>query len=303
MATGCRSESGQGKSVEGLTTRGFPDWAVGMALMKSRRGAVDPVTLTIVAVCAILAVPNWRPWNWGKPKPPSAELVAAQGKQADAEAKAKALAGQLAAIQAANEAKKSEQLAYTHEMVTGAIEANSKAPESTERAITDSFLQRADIGFNTAIGKLDPALREEVIGIVAQLRSGDLAKIEAAKAMLAEKDKELAESAKARTELAAAKTVTEQKLVVAEADRLKKTETVTKLTAEVVTYANKSYAKEQEAGSLGATVEKLFWGLGILVGAYVLIHVLLPLWAQSYPQIGWLQKVAALGKNLTTSHV
>lgn len=271
--------------------------------MKSNRGAVPVILIYVVGALALTQlVPNWRIGNLFKKGPPSKELVAAQAAQQQAEASAKRLADQLAAIQAANEAKKLEQLSYTHEMVTGAIESNSKAVDSTEKAITDSFLQRADIGFNAAIGKLDPALREEVIGIVAQLRSGDLAKIEAANAMLAEKDKELTEATKARTELAAQKVVVDQKLTVAETDRLKKTEAVTKLTAQVVTYANKSYAKEEEAGSLGALVTKLVWIVVILVLAYLGIHWILPNIAQSFPDNARLQAFNKKMLQLTTGH-
>lgn len=272
--------------------------------MRNIRGVIDPVTLVVVGLVALMAaVPNFRPSSWFKKGPPTAELVAAQEAAKVAQAKADALAVQLAAVKASDEAKKTEQLTYTHEMVTGAIESNSKAPESTEKAITDSFLQRADIGFNAAIGKLDPALREEVIGIVAQLRSGDLARIKAAEDMLREKDKELANESAARIQLAKDKTATEQKLATAEADRLAKTEKVTKLTGQVVSYANKSYEKEKEAGSFSALVDKLVFVLVFLAGGYILIHVLLPLWAQSYPGIGWLQKVAAFGKNVTTAHM
>lgn len=271
--------------------------------MRSRRGAVDPVSLVVIGLVAILAVPNWRPWNWGKKAPPTAELVAAQKDAAQAKATAAALQARVDAIAVQNEVKKQEQLTYTHQQLIGAIESNAKAPDSLERAITDAFLQRADIGFNAAVGKLDPALREEVIGIVAQLRSGDQAKIAAANAMLAEKDKELNEATVARVKLEADAVIVKAQRDKAQAEAAKKSANETKLTAQVVSYANKSYEKEKEAGSLGATVEKLFWILGFCVGGYILIHFFLPLWAQSYPNIGWLQKVAAFGKNITTAHV
>lgn len=270
---------------------------------KTIRGAVDPVTLIVVAVVAMLAVPNWRPSNWFKKGPPTITLAEAQAKQAAADKAVADLQAQVAALRAADEAKKSSQLGYTHEMVAGAIESNAKAPDSTEKAITDSFLQRADIGLNAVLGKLTPEVQAEVVAIVAQLRSGDQAKIAAANAMLAEKDRELNQATADRTKLAGEKQAAEQKLNVAEADRLAKTEKVTKLTAEVVSYANKSYENEKQAGSFGAMVDKLVWILVLLVGGYIVIHVLLPLWAQSYPGIGWLQKVAAFGKNITTAHL
>lgn len=219
----------------------------------NNRGFALETYLIIAAVIGLTQlVPALRPPNWFKKGPPTAELVKAQKEAADAKAQAAALQGRVDALANQNEVKKTEQLNYTYEMVTGAITSNAASPDSTEKAITDAFLQRANLGFNAVLGKLDPALKAEVISIVAQLRSGDQEKIKAAQAMLAEKDKELANETAARVKIEADAVVVKDKLAVANNVVAAKTANETKLTAQVVSYADKSYAKEKEAGSLAA---------------------------------------------------
>lgn len=214
--------------------------------------AFETVLIIVCLVGGSQLVPNFRPANWFKKGPPTAELVAAQAAAADATARAAGLQARLDATARQDAEKKDSQVSYSHEMVTGAIEANSHAPDSTEKAITDSFLQRADIGLNSAIGKLPPELRAEVVSIVAQLRSGDQEKIRAANAMIAEKDKQLSAASEARVKLEADHASVQKQLVTANAEKDKKAAVETKLTAQVVSYSDKAYAKEKEAGSLAA---------------------------------------------------
>lgn len=265
----------------------------------------EAVTLIIVILGLLGAtqlVPNFRPSNWFKKGPPTAELVAAQKKLDDADSRAKAAQLQLDKIVAENSAKKDTQIGYSQQMVAGAIESNSHAPESTEKAITDAFLQRADIGLSSAIKPLDPALKAEVISIVAQLRSGDQEKIKAANAMLVEKDKQLQQAATDRVKLEAdARTVTAEKVSIAkERDGLK--EVVAATQTQVVAYADTAHEKEKEAGSLGALVHKLVWVVGVIVAIVIFANWILPSLAQEFPGIGWLVALNKTTKSVTSAH-
>lgn len=267
------------------------------------RAEVVTVLLVVLGLLGLSqAVPNFRIANLFKKGPPTKELVAAQKAAADADARAKAAEERVAKIAAENEVKKNSQIDYSHEMVVGAIESNSHAPDSTEKAITDAMLQRADIGLTSAIGKLTPELRAEVIGIVAQLRSGDQEKIKAAEAMLAEKDQELeqATAERAKLEVEAKTAKTERDAAVKESVAVH--EVVAAKTAQVVAYADKAAANEKEAGSLGALVTKLAWVVGFLLAVILFANCVLPSLAQEFPGIGWLVSLNKLTKSLTSAH-
>lgn len=269
----------------------------------NRRGEVATVVLIILGLLGMSQfVPNFRVTNLFKKGPPTAELVAAQKKADEADKKVATLEQKVQQIEAENQAKKDTQITYSHQMVAGAMDANSHAPESTEKAIIDAFLQRADIALDSAIGKLDPALRTEVIGIVAQLRSGDQEKIKAANAMLAEKDKELSQATAARVQLEAEKTVTVNQRDSAMKEAAAVKELVAAKQAQVVSYADKAYAKEREAGSLGALVEKLGWIVGIIIFVIIFANWILPSLAQEFPGIGWLVALNKTIKSLTSAH-
>lgn len=272
--------------------------------MKSnQRGEVVTIVLVILGLAGLSQlVPNFRPSNWFKKGPPTAELTAAQKKADDADKKVSDLQHQVQTLETAQAAQKDTQVNYSHEMVTGAIEANNHAPDSTEKAIVDSFLQRADIGLNSAVGKLDPALRTEVINIVAQLRSGDVEKIKAAQDMLAEKDKELAAATTARAKAESDTKTATTKLDAAVKDAATTKELVTAKQAQVVAYADKAFAQEKEAGSLSALVGKLEWILfvGVLILAFA--NWILPSLAQEFPGIGWLVALNKTIKSVTSAH-
>lgn len=269
----------------------------------NQRGEVGTVLLVVLALIGLSqAVPNLRPSNWFKKGPPTAELVAAQQKADQADKKVAELEHKVQSLEVEKAAQKDSQVNYSHEMVTGAIEANSHAPESTEKAIVDSFLQRADIGLNSAIGKLDPALRAEVVNIVAQLRSGDVEKIKAANAMLAEKDKELALATATRLKLEAEKQTVTTKLDAAVKEAATVKELVAAKTAQVVSYADKAFQREKEAGSLGALVEKMGWVIAGIVLVIILANWVIPSLAQEFPGIGWLVALNKTIKSLTSAH-
>lgn len=273
-------------------------------MKNNNRGAVPVIVLYLLGAALLSqAVPNFRLTNLFKKGPPTAELVAAQKKADDAEARAVAAQAKLNALVLDAEAKKDNQIVYSHEMVQGALESNGHAPDSTEKAITDSFLQRADIGLNVAVGKLDPALRAEVIGIVAQLRSGDQEKIRAAQAMLAEKDRELTQATADRVKLEGEVNGVKTELATAVKETAQIKEVVAKKQAEVITYADKARAQEKEAGSLGNLVRKLAWGLGILALLYIVANWVLPSLAQEFPNAAKLQKLNQAVKSVTSAHL
>lgn len=262
--------------------------------------------VTLIVLLAVLGatqlVPNWRIDNWFKKGPPTKELTEAQKKLDAADKRAVEAEANLQRLVEANAAKKDNQIVYSHEMIAGAIESNSHAPDSTEKAITDAFLQRADIGLSSALKPLDPALKAEVVSIVAQLRSGDVEKIKAANAMLAEKDKQLAQATIERAKLEQEATVAKAQVVTAEKEKAALKEVVATKQNQVILYADKAREKEVEAGSFGATVQKLGWGLGILTALYILANWVLPSLAQEFPNARLLVGLNKTVKSVTSAH-
>lgn len=262
--------------------------------------------MTLIVILAVLGatqlVPNWRIDNWFKKGPPTKELTETQAKLDAADKRAAEAQANLDRLVAANEAKKETQIVYSHEMIAGAIESNSHAPESTEKAITDAFLQRADIGLSSALKPLDPALKSEVITIVAQLRSGDVEKIKAANAMLAEKDRQLNEAKAARQKLEAEAVVAKGEIAVAINEKAALKEVVAAKQTQVIAYADKAREKEVEAGSFSATITKLGWACGILLAIFIFANWILPSLAQEFPNARLLVGLNKTVKSVTSAH-
>ncbi len=262
--------------------------------------------VTLIVLLAVLGatqlVPNWRIDNWFKKGPPTKELTAAQAKLDAADKRAIDAEATLQKLVSANEAKKETQIVYSHEMIAGAIESNSHAPDSTEKAITDAFLQRADIGLASALKPLDPALKAEVVSIVAQLRSGDVEKIKAANAMLAEKDRQLTEAKTARVKLEAEAVVAKAEILTATKEKAALKEVVAAKQTQVIAYADKAREKEVEAGSFASTITKLAWVCGILLSIFIFANWILPSLAQEFPNARFLVGLNKAIKSVTSAH-
>lgn len=227
--------------------------------MKTKqRAEIATIILIVVGVLgATQIIPNWRVSNWFKKGPPTAELRAAEESAAKAKAELAALQAQLAAKQAAEDAAKTSQVQNAQFNVTGiplALEGEAQTPGVV---LATTLANNALLGLNSAIGGLPADQQAQIKLIVAQIRSSDLKQIEAGKAALAAKEAELGAVTSER-EVLKAQIGPMQQLVKAADDKVQAANAIVLAkTDQVVTYADKAFAKEKEAGSLKALGDNL----------------------------------------------
>ncbi len=263
--------------------------------------------VTILIVLAGLAltqlVPNWRVSHLFQKGPGTKQLAEAQAKLDQLKADSDAAVAKLKAAQDEALAKQREQVAYSQQMELGAIAALKRAQPSPEVILAAGFLDRASNGLRAAIGDLPPSRQAEIMAIVEGALSAKQAEVDQAKALLAQRDKDLAaETAQRKMVEAQIPKLTEQVAVksneVAAAQAV-----VTTKTAQVVEYANQAAAEKKENGSLGALLTKLGWVVGILLFIFIFANWILPSLAQEFPNAAGLQKFNKAIKSITSAHV
>lgn len=262
-----------------------------------------PVLYVLGALAATQLVPNWRLSNLFAKGPGTAQLTEAQKKLDQLQADSTAALAKLKSAQDEALAKQQEQIRYSQEMEAGAVEALKRAPVSTEVTLASGFLTRANAGLSAAIGNLPQAQQAEIMAIVEGALSSKQAEVDAAKATLAQRDKDLAgETAQRKLleaqipPLTAAVAAKEKQVIAAQS-------VVTAKTAQVVAYADKAAKEAEESGSLGALVERLGWILGTVVMVLIFANWILPSLAQEWPGIGWLVALNKTVKSVTSAHV
>lgn len=274
--------------------------------MKSTRGAIDPLTLTIMGGSLALGLfwPNLRPWNWPmfQPKPPTAALASAQADLEKARAEAAAAQAALAAAQQAELERKDAQLRYAQQMAAGATESLTRATPEPAVQLALSLLDRTNHGLAAAIGDLPSAQQAEILRVVAESLSGLSADLAKANATLAARDRELAIATTERADLRAQLPALQNKLAEKETIAATATATVAKKTQEVVAYAEQVAAKEREAGSLTAQVNSLGRILLIVALGYLFVHFVLPSLAQEFPGSRVLSYVNKAAKSIASAH-
>lgn len=237
----------------------------------SSRGAVDPVTLTLIVVLGLTGakLAGWHPLDAFKKKPPTEQLTQLQAERDAAVKAAEEARAKAEAVAKAEREKTEAEVRDGQQYVAGAAAAIAAVPDehrTVDVQIADSFLQDAQVRFAAAVGDLPKPMREEILRLWQQLRSGSEKEIAEAKRQLAQKDAEFAalqaETDRLRVELP----VWREKAVKAEETAKEAQSKVTVATNEVKTWAQKTQKVLSERSSLVASLERLaLWGVGIYV--------------------------------------
>lgn len=267
------------------------------------RGIVPVILLYALGALALTQlVPNWRLPALFAPKPPMVELAKAQADLAAAKAAADAAEAKLVAAHAAEQAKTTDQLRYSQQMASGARLAVAKAPVSAEVTLAGGLLDRAVKGLESAIGALPADRQAEIIQIVNDALSAKQAEVDAAKAQLAVRDRDLAVATAEKAAVQAQIPVLAAQVAKADAAKATAEGVVTAKTQEVVNFATKLADKEKEAGSFSALVGKLETVLIVLLALAAFAYFLLPCLAAEFPQFKLLVLLNRTVKSLTCAH-
>ena len=272
-------------------------------MTNTSKGVIPVVYIVVIALGgAALLVPSWHLPAFLQKKPPVAQLSQAEVDLAKSKADLSAAQAKLDAARAAETQKTHEQIVYSQQMVAGVPVALAKAPQIPEVVLASQLAQRAQVGLAAAIGDLPPDKQAEITAIVGQALSAKQAEVDAAKAALAVKDAELAQTTQAKKALEASIPPLQQAVVTARADVAVKDATVAEKTQEVASWAEKKAASDAKAGSLDAyagNLVRILLAIGIL---YILVHVCLPSLAQEFPTSSWLVGINKVTKSLTSAH-
>lgn len=275
--------------------------------MRSNRGAIPVVVWAVLAVLGVgaVAVPNLNPVTWFK-KDKIAEadknLQQAQAELKKAQDDARTAQGALLASQKAERDKQINQIAYAQQMAAGASNALQNATQEPPVKLALSLLDRTNNGLAAAIGALPADKQAEIIKIVSDSLSGVQAKLDDAKAKLAEKDKELAVTTNERDGLKARIPTLEADLKAKDGSVATLTLTVAQKAQALTAVAEKVQAEVKENGSLGAQVDNLGRLLLVLGLIYVLAHYILPALSAEFPQVRLLQGINRTVTSFVSAH-
>lgn len=267
------------------------------------RGIIQVWLLYVVGAAALTQlVPNWRIQNLFSKGSGTAELAKAQADlKAKSDAAAQAEAHYNAAI-ADFQAKKTDELRYSQQMIAGIPAALRRAPASAEVTLASSLAERASKGLSAAIGDLPADRQAEIMAIVDGALSAKQAEVDAAKAQLAIRDHDLAVTDAAKKALEVQIPVIKAQADSAEKAKDAAQNVVSLKTQEVVAYADEAARQKKEAGSFSALFEKACWVVGLIVVVVVFFNFLLPLIAAEFPACGWLATLNKIGRSLTSAH-
>lgn len=260
----------------------------------------------LVAIGAFLFGPSFHLPNLFAKKPPIAQLSTAEADLAAARAAQLKAEAALAAAKVQEAAKTAAQLDYAQQFAAGTSLALGRVPaeqQTPEVKLATDMAQRANAGLAAARGQLPPEAQAEIQRLVDQALSAVMAERDAYKAAVIQKDAALQSATQDKAALAVQIPVLQATVTTAKAETAARDAKTQELTKEVSVWAEAKAAADAKATSLDAyagTLVRVLIGLGIL---YALIHYLLPCVAQSYSGVGWLQKLAAAAKNLTTAHI
>lgn len=226
----------------------------------NRRGTVIIETIVIVAALGAAAtLAGWKPLQFLKPKPPTAQVTALQADLAKAQAELEAARVARADAAAAERARQEQQVRWAQQMASGAADTLLRQPaahRTAETQLASDLLARANFGLAAAIGALPVDKQAEILAIVDKALSGVQVERDEARAALAAKDRELQAVTADREQIA-------QKLPILAAQLEAKEEAAQTVQAklkaktdEALVIAEKLDAKAREAGSLGAAAER-----------------------------------------------
>lgn len=250
--------------------------------MRNGKGIIDGGLLIVVAVAALAAgvvAGGWKPFEFLRKKPPTAELTRLQSDLALAQAERDAA---LRAKQAADElerAKQADQVRYAQQMQAGAQESLSRQPaehKTPQTQLASDLLKRSELALGLAIGTLPPDKQAEILRIVDGALSSVQAERDEAKAALAAKDAELRTVTLERDAVKAELPKLAAKVEQAQAKAEEVQAAVTAKTELVKAAADKLDAEKRKAGSLSEQIDKLWRIIAWCVAGWVFLVYILP---------------------------
>ena len=246
--------------------------------LRSNRGSIVIEAIVVAAVLGVAAkLAGWKPLEFFRPKPPTAQLTELQIKM-EQQAKAAEQARKDAAFATAVERAKLEaQIRAAQTDAAGTEAAISKIKTaSPESALAARMAKRVSLKLAAAIGALPEADRAAIVELIEQALSEKQEEVDAAMSRLAQADDDFrrvsAEREAAKADAAAKAEAARLAQLAAVAAR----SAVTAKTDEVKTWADKHDAAERKAGSLTASLNRVLFWAAILAGAYLFLAYVLP---------------------------
>jgi hypothetical protein len=270
----------------------------GEKIRNKKRGIAPLVVVVALSVAAAL---GWAaiklPSLFAPTRPDVAGLNADEIKLASAQAAAADAQAQLKAAQDRAAAAQLAQTRQAQQMSAGVAKALAVAPVSPAVTLAVGLNSRAQVALAAAIGGLPTAQQDEIVGIVNEALSQSAAQVADAQAKLVAKDQQLTEQTQSRQ---AAEAQGAQLAVKVQTTAAAQSAAELALAAKTnqVAAAATALADEQAKGSLlGNEVKSLLGYLLLIGGVYFAVHYLLPILAQTFPQV----RVLAGIYNLITS--
>lgn len=245
----------------------------------TRKGFIDPATLGVLAGLSVgIFGAKWAPFEFLKPKPPTAQLTKLQSDLAKSQADtANAQQAATAAI-AAERARLETMLRSAQQDTLGIITAQNRVPavnRTAELKLATAMANRVSFKLVAAVGALPQDQQDAMVQLIDQALSDKQSEVDAANAKLAARDKEFATVSAERDTIKAEIPVLTAKAAKAEETTKAVQAQVTAKTDEVKIFADKADAKERENGSLsGALASAIRWLIGIAIGWVFLAFVL-----------------------------
>jgi len=240
----------------------------------NRKGIIDPVTLVlIVGLGAGFVLGSWKPLNWLKKKPDTAQLTSLQAELAKAQADSAKAAKEAEEAKVAERKKLEEQVRAAQVDNAGTIAALAKSPKSPETKLASRMALRVDLKLGTAIGRLPEADRQAMIELIEQALSDKQAEVDEANRKLAAMDSDFKATTADRDALLVAIPKLQERAVKAEETAKNRQSEVTEATEKVKKQAERLYQAEMESGSLWDSVKK---GVLLLGAIYMTLAFGLP---------------------------
>ena len=241
---------------------------------------MNPAILYLLAgLAAGIFAGHWKPLAFLAPKPPTAQLTAAQADLAKAKADAAAKEQALVAAKTDERAKLEAQIRAAQQDNVGAVEAWKRVPpvhQTAEVKLAGQMTQRVSLKLTAAIGQLPADQQAAMVELIAQALSDKQAEVDEAYAKLAQRDAEFATVTADRDAVKAQIPVLTQKAATAQETALTAESKVAAKTEEVKQWADKKDASDRQAGGLAASLATVWhWALGI-AGVWAFLAFVVP---------------------------
>jgi signal transduction histidine kinase len=247
-----------------------------------RRAIVDPVTLVAIAAIGLAVgvfAGGWRPFQFLKKAPPTAQLTQLQADLAAAQAQAEAARRDHAAATAAERAKLEAQVRAAQQDAAGTQAALARVPaehRTAEVRLAGAMAQRVSLKLAAAIGALPADQQQAMIELIDQALSDKQAEVDEAMRRLAQRDAEFATLARERDTVRAMIPVLEQRVANAEQTAKATQSEVTQKTNEVKIWATAKDQAERQAGGFAAQIDRIWRIFLWIAGGYLFLAYILP---------------------------